>query len=186
MRVGLFGAIVLLMLCLSGAASWGAPQRVDRTGTVTLGSGLWDSTKWRFSASESQGALCLEMRVGSHDASGSCGSILPRRSASGGHGLYTWMSDNGGEPDYVAGAILADSSNVVISLSNGKVIRTHTIAPPRGFAGKIAFFVARKPCGTQAVGIVGRSQSGRIVATWRDLHPGSHLVYRGHSARITC
>ena len=96
------------------------------------------------------------------------------------------MSDNGGEPDYVAGAILADSRNVVISLSNGKVIRTRTIAPPAGFAGEIAFFVARKPCGTQPVGIVGHTQSGRIVATWRNLHPGSHLLYRGHNARITC
>ena len=187
MRVGLFGAIVLLILCLGGGASWGAPQRVDRTGMVTLGFGLWDSTQWRLSASEDQGALCLEMRVGSHGASGSCGSIVPRKSAPGGHGLYTWMSDNGGgEPNYVAGAILGDSSNVAISLSNGTVLRVPTIAPPRGFAREIAFFVVRKPCGSQPLGIVGRTQSGRIVATWRNLHPGSHLVYREHNGRITC
>ena len=52
--------------------------------------------------------LRLEMRVGSHDSHGGCGRFCYVGVRSAGHGLYTWMSDNGGASlDYVAGAILS-------------------------------------------------------------------------------
>jgi hypothetical protein len=155
-----FAVVEALVLALVLAASASAAQ----SGVVA--SGAFGVVGWKLSATDSRdGYVCLTMtlpqRLGGR--SSECGAIFGP-GAGQAHGI-TYLAHTGAPaPDYIVGPVLATAKTVIIAFSNGKTVRTKTIAPPRGMTAKIAFYVTALRCSALPTSVRGLDTTGRVVA----------------------
>ena len=169
-------AVSLASLALVAVLMLGAPSLAATSEMVA--SGTFGPVSWRLSATDSaDGHFCLTMTLPQRHGGSECGSIFGP-TAGQAHGI-TYLSHTGGPaPDYIAGPVVATAKTVIIALSNGKALRTRTIAPPKGMTTKIAFYVAELPCPVHATSVRGIDGAGRNVA-----HLAIHFLPPG---KTTC
>jgi hypothetical protein len=89
-------------------------------------------------------------------------------------------------PDYIVGPVVATARLVEITLSNGKVLKTRTIAPKPGLARSLRFYAQQLSCGVRATRLLARDGRGRVVAqrSIRKLLPENvFLLARGTAQR---
>jgi hypothetical protein len=145
-------------------------------GMVRVTSGQWNGQAWTLEASDEVSGgnvgYCYRMAFArAADSSRACSSSafvmreVPGRSA---YGMNVAQHLVGACPalDYVVGPVVASASEIDITLSTGKAVKTLAIAPPPGLARGVRFFVTRVPCGTWAASAVGRNEAGKIVASF--------------------
>lgn len=134
----------------------------------TVASGHWDGTAWSMTASDdASGAWSISMSFGGKPQGSEGGSLHLFRPVQKGQlavGISFLAHTGIPRPDYVVGPVVSKATEVVITLSNGAVIRTRTIPPPKGFAPDIAFYAAQSPGSGPVVSAVGLDAAGRVVA----------------------
>jgi hypothetical protein len=148
----------------------------SRAVMVRVTSGQWNGQAWTLEASDAVSGgnvgYCYRMAFArAADSSRACSRSafvmreVPGRSA---YGMNFAQHLVGACPalDYVVGPVVATASEVDVTLSTGRVVKTVAIAPPPGLARGVRFFVTRVPCGTWAASAVGRNETGKIVASF--------------------
>lgn len=172
MRSGV--VFLLLVSALSFTSSAVAAVVWPQSGMVAVGSGKWGSTLWTFGASEPGGGIyCIAVAVNGHARTSSCGSTQHLDGLRFGETAGTSIAR-----PYLHGAVTSAASEVTVTLSDGKAIRTAILAPPRGFSPAVSFFVAPVPCGASrafVTALVARGSTGQIVAR-RTLTTPLHLA----------
>ena len=169
-RLALTGVSVLAPFATASgvAAVAGTAQSIMPGGKmVVVKSGHWARIAWTFSASDTaDGHVCLFLTLPAQKAGGgSCG--LVRRSPIRAGGSYGVAFMSGYQRvSYDIGAVFSTARTVKVTLSNGSVITTSTIHPPRGLASTIDFFAVERPCAAFETSIVARDAAGQVVATW--------------------
>jgi len=140
-------------------------------GFGTVASGRWEGTPWVLTAvDDASGWWRLTMSVGTRHSLGSAGyggaGYIHPSAAKGSRAVgISFIAHRGPTlPDFVVGPVVATASEVEVTLSNGATIRTPTMAPPRGLASDIAFYVVQIPCPVWPVAVRGLDPSGRVVA----------------------
>jgi hypothetical protein len=169
------------LLCLVTAS---ASLAKSQPGMVKVASGSWNGHSWMLRAIDgSSGSYCTYFSMDGRLASSGCGTIYPPRARSEMPQGLSWEATNGNpRGDYVLGLVVATATSVRITLSDGTVINTDTIAPPPGLTRKAAFYAAQKPCGPYPVLIIGQGSTGQIVAFWKRTIPRPPLP----GGRLNC
>jgi hypothetical protein len=146
-------------------------------GDVTVWSGVRNQVPFALVATDGpHGSFCITMqKKGRLDAS-ECGSIFEGRA----HGI-TYLAHFGlPGPNYVVGPVVAAATHVTVSLDDGTSLTVATIAPPRGLARNVRFYVRLMPCRAAAVRrVVGTDGDGHTVASLQ-------LPAMAHGPRTTC
>jgi hypothetical protein len=143
---------------------FGAPGSAgNSSGLIARGS--FRGLPWRLVGDDSaDGSYCitLEVRTSSGwDGPGGCGSIK-RRDV--GRAISIVARAGPPRPNFAYGPVVATARVVYIRLSNGHVLRSRTIAPPRGFTPWIGFYVTELPCPAWPTHLRALDRTGRIVA----------------------
>jgi hypothetical protein len=169
-RLPLAGISVLALFAaasVTGALAGTGASIMPGGKMVVVKSGHWARIAWTFSASDTaDGHVCLFLTLPAQRAGGSsCG--LVRRSPTRAGGSYGVAFTSGYQGvSYDIGAVFSTARTVKVTLSNGSVIKTPTIHPPRGLAGNLDFFAVERPCAAFETSIVARDAAGQVVATW--------------------
>jgi hypothetical protein len=140
---------------------------------VVVKKGSWGGVAWTLSATDTpDGHYCVGFYSG-HSGGSGCGSIYPP-----GQRVPFGLSfaSGSGRLSYVLGPVVSTADTVSITLSNGHVITTKTIEPPKSLLPGIAFYLVEKPCKTVPQTIIGRDSAGQEVAHWS--RPASMVMPR--------
>jgi hypothetical protein len=124
---------------------------------VVVKKGRWGGVERTLSATDTpDGHYCIGFYSG-HSGGSGCGSIHPP-----GYRVPFGLSfvSGSGRLSYVLGPVVSTAVTVSITLSNGHVIPTKTIQPPKSLLPGIAFYMVEKPCKTFPQTIIGRDSAG--------------------------
>jgi hypothetical protein len=166
-RPRLLAVCVVLAILLAASAAEGS-------GLVRVTTGRWGGHAWTFFASDQVSGVnvnyCWRVAfTNGPGGSGGCSTYISQANSP----LLPYYGMDVGEAlgpcpgvDYVDGGVASTARTVEITLSTGAMVRTNTVAAPRGLAQSVRFFVARIPCGSQPETARGRTSSGKVVARY--------------------
>ena len=154
---------VLLLPGSAVARHEAPPGKPAPSSPGTVATGTFRGGAWKLTATDSaDGSYCVTMTVPARheDSSTGCGSIF----GAGGHRISYLAHTGAPLPNYIVGPVVATARVVQITLSNGEILGTATIAPPARLSKKIAFFRAELPCAAYPTRLVALDRAGRTVA----------------------
>lgn len=177
-RLAIIGGLAFLLVALPAVATrsiWAPgpdpvgdlPAGVEPTPEsrpVYLASGEAGGEKWSISAYESDKGRCLDLRIGSQSAGGTCGSGVPESSAIG------ISQSSGDRSSFVYGETSKRISVLRFALRAGGSISVRPTSPEpalvqrSGLRGDFKFYVARLPTSARLTEVTGEDASGNIVA----------------------